>query len=68
MVNKDFLADFRRMTGKEYSGCLTDTLQILVRHNLRYIAICGGIGDTVLKQLSFESSNYTSFLGNTVLR
>lgn len=37
MVNKDFLADFRRMTGKEYSGCLTDTLQILVRHNLRYM-------------------------------
>lgn len=37
MANRDFQADYHRMTGKEYSGCLSDILQILIRHNLRYM-------------------------------
>ena len=37
MANKEFLADFRRMTGKHYSGSLRDRIQILLRHNLRYM-------------------------------
>lgn len=37
MANKDFQADFRRMTGKEYTGHFSDIVQILLRHNLHYM-------------------------------
>lgn len=37
MISESFQADFRRMTGKPYSGSISDRLQILTRHNLRYM-------------------------------
>lgn len=36
MADKNFAADFRRMTGKYFSGSPSDYLQIMLRHNLRF--------------------------------
>ena len=65
MVNKDFQADFLRMTGKHYNGSLRDRIQILLRHNLHYM--------WWYRKYSEKSRNhiyiyYTAFLKNTVLK